>query len=51
MNNSTNENYLFEQKKQFLIDDFKKIGFNNIECTVGNDYFINKPTYYIKGYK
>lgn len=39
------------ENKQFLIDDFEKIGFNNIECTVGNDYFINKPTYYIKGYK
>lgn len=39
------------ENKRFLIDDFKKIGFNNIECTVGNDYFINKPSYYIKGYK
>ena len=39
------------ENKQFLIDDFKKIGFNNIECTIGNDYFLNKPSYYIKGYK
>jgi hypothetical protein len=39
------------ENKQFLIDNFKKIEFNNIECTIGNGYFINQPSYYIKGYK
>lgn len=39
------------ENADYLINDFKKIGFNNVECTIGNDYFINKRSYYIKGYK
>ena len=39
------------ENKQYLIDDFEKIGFKDITCEVGEDYFTKLPTYYIKGYK
>ena len=40
------------ENKEYLIHDFKKIGFKNIECIEGRDFFIKQnKTYYIKGYK
>jgi len=39
------------ENSQFLIDDFSKIGFKDIGCNTGVDYFTGCRTYYIKGYK
>lgn len=40
------------ENSEFLINDFKKIGFKNISCETGTDFFMKKQTsYYIKGYK
>lgn len=39
------------ENPQYLIDDFVKIGFKNVTCDVGKDYFSLNKAYYIKGYK
>jgi 2-polyprenyl-3-methyl-5-hydroxy-6-metoxy-1,4-benzoquinol methylase len=39
------------ENPQYLIDDFKKIGFKDITCDTGTDPFTSQRTYYIKGYK
>ena len=39
------------ENPQYLIDDFEKIGFKNIECLTGIDFFTKLPSYYIKGTK
>jgi ubiquinone/menaquinone biosynthesis C-methylase UbiE len=39
------------ENKQFLIDDFTKIGFKDISCETGIDPFTGQNTYYIKGTK
>jgi hypothetical protein len=39
------------ENPQFLIDDFTKIGFKDISCDTGVDYFTGCKTYYVKGYK
>lgn len=36
---------------EFLIKDFEKIGFKNVTCEVGSDYFTKLKSYYIKGTK
>ena len=37
---------------EFLIQDFKEIGFKNVSCDVGTDFFlVNRKSFYIKGYK
>jgi 2-polyprenyl-3-methyl-5-hydroxy-6-metoxy-1,4-benzoquinol methylase len=37
--------------KQYLVDDFNKIGFKNIRVETGNDYLTSVRSYYIKGNK
>jgi cyclopropane fatty-acyl-phospholipid synthase-like methyltransferase len=37
--------------EQYLVDDFKKIGFNNVTVETGNDYLTSVRSYYIKGNK
>lgn len=50
-NSNVNQNCSVENA-EFLINDFQKIGFKNISCETGTDFFIKKHTsYYIKGYK
>jgi 2-polyprenyl-3-methyl-5-hydroxy-6-metoxy-1,4-benzoquinol methylase len=39
------------ENKQFLIDDFIKIGFKDVSCETGIDPFTSQKTYYIKGTK
>lgn len=39
------------ENPQYLIDDFEKIGFKNVSCQVGVDYFTQQKTYYLKGTK
>ena len=36
---------------EFLIKDFENIGFKNVTCEVGVDYFLKVKSYYIKGLK
>lgn len=36
---------------EFLIKDFKEIGFKDVTCEVGKDYFLSVNSYYIKGVK
>jgi cyclopropane fatty-acyl-phospholipid synthase-like methyltransferase len=37
--------------EQYLVDDFKKIGFNNVTVETGRDYLTGARSYYIKGIK
>lgn len=39
------------ENPDFLVKDFEKIGFKNIKCEVGSDYFLHVKSYYIKGTK
>ena len=39
------------ENEQFLVDDFQKIGFKNINVQVGRDYLTGNRVYYIKGEK
>jgi 2-polyprenyl-3-methyl-5-hydroxy-6-metoxy-1,4-benzoquinol methylase len=39
------------ENKQFLIEDFIKIGFKDVYCETGIDPFTGQKTYYIKGTK
>jgi SAM-dependent methyltransferase len=39
------------EEPEYLIRDFEKIGFKNITCQTGRDYFTGQRNYYIKGYK
>lgn len=39
------------EDENFLINDFKKIGFKNVTCETGSDYLIGNKSYYIKGVK
>jgi len=39
------------ENPQYLIDDFEKIGFKNVTCETGVDYFTRQTGYYLKGYK
>lgn len=39
------------ENSDFLIDDFKKIGFKEVECIIGKDFHIGVNSYYVKGSK
>lgn len=39
------------ENPDYLIKDFEEIGFKNVTCQVGKDYFTRGNTYYIKGNK
>ena len=39
------------ENKDYLIDDFQKIGFKQITCEIGIDYFTKERSYYIKATK
>jgi SAM-dependent methyltransferase len=39
------------ENEQFLVDDFEKIGFKNINVQTGKDYLTGRRVYYIKGEK
>jgi hypothetical protein len=39
------------ENEQFLIDDFKKIGFKDVKVETGKDYLTGVKAYYIKGTK
>jgi 2-polyprenyl-3-methyl-5-hydroxy-6-metoxy-1,4-benzoquinol methylase len=39
------------ENEQYLIDDFNKIGFNNVRVSTGRDYLTGVRSYYIKGEK
>jgi SAM-dependent methyltransferase len=39
------------EDEQFLIDDFKKIGFKDVSVETGKDYLTSVKSYYIKGTK
>lgn len=36
---------------EYLIADFKKIGFKDVSCTVGTDMYTKAPSYHIRGIK
>ena len=39
------------ENPDYLIEDFKKIGFNDVTCEVGTDLFTRHPSYHIRGVK
>ena len=39
------------ENSDFLINDFKKIGFVDVSCTVSTDMYAMVPSYYIRGIK
>ena len=39
------------ENEQFLVNDFKKIGFKDVKVETGRDYLTNVKSYYIKGTK
>ena len=49
--NSTDFKNCRVDNPEYLIKDFEKIGFKNITCEVGSDYFLGVKSYYIKGTK